>query len=291
MELSYSLPALAALGYSVAAIFSKRALDAGFGVLRLSLIINLLFVPVFALVLLNDSGVTGEMSLLKPVLTGGTFFLGQAFTFAAIRMGDVSVQTPVMGSKAVFVVIIVILLGLESLTGRVIWAAILSMLAVGLLGISGTGPTAVLRTITLALLSSFFFACSDTMVAFWGRDYGGTRFLFLMIASNAMFSFVLVPLFHEPIRLVPRAAWRWGIIAGLLMASQALIMNYSLTTYQNVASANVIYSTRGLWSVLLGIIPLACLHNSSIPKDLKVRSARLVGAALMCLAIYILFSS
>ena len=287
MELSYSLPALAALGYSVAAIFSKRALDAGFGVLRLSLIINLLFVPVFALVLLKDSGVTGEIS----VLTGGTFFLGQAFTFAAIRMGDVSVQTPVMGSKAVFVVIIVILLGLESLTGKVFWAAVLSMLAVALLGFSGTGPTAVLRTITLALLSSLFFACSDTMVAFWGRDYGGTRFLFLMIASNAMFSFLLVPLFHEPIRLVPRAAWRWGIIAGLLMASQALIMNYSLTTYQNVASANVIYSTRGLWSVLLGIIPLACLHNSSIPKDLKVRSARLVGAALMCFAIYILFSS
>mgnify|MGYP000199653938 CR=1 FL=1 len=92
MDLAYSLPALAALGYAVAAVCSKCALMAGFGVLRLAFLINLAFVPVFGLLLWVPSGGPNGIQWFAPVLTGAAFFVGQVFTFAAIRMGDVSVH-------------------------------------------------------------------------------------------------------------------------------------------------------------------------------------------------------
>jgi hypothetical protein len=66
-------------------------------------------------------------------------------------------------------------------------------------------------------------------------------------------------------------------------------LNYSLATYQNVASANVIYSTRGLWSVVLGALPFVLLGGSAERISNLIRILRFIGAVLMCTAIGILF--
>ncbi|MBC8189597.1 MAG: DMT family transporter [Puniceicoccaceae bacterium] len=289
MDLAYSLPALAALGYAVAAVCSKCALMAGFGVLRLAFLINLAFVPVFGLLLWVPSGGPNGIQWFAPVLTGAAFFVGQVFTFAAIRMGDVSVQTPVMGAKAVFVVILAVFLGTELVTMKLVIAAVVSMCAVALLGFTGGKSDRIFLTIGLSLVSAFFFACSDVMVAAWGKSFGSGRFLFLAMTVNALLSFALIPFFRGSVRTISPKAWRWGILAAVLMACQALLLNYGLSTYQNVASANVIYSTRGLWSVLLGLLPFVLLGKRSEVVSSSVRRMRFVGALLMCVAIGVLF--
>ena len=122
MELSYILGLSAGLGYAVAAIFSKRALQLGCGALRLSFIINWVFVPIFGLLLLSGDGTLPQgAALVAPVVTGLLFFLGQILTFAAIRAGDVSLHTPIMGMKAVFVVLLAAFLGTEPVTPA-LWA-------------------------------------------------------------------------------------------------------------------------------------------------------------------------
>jgi drug/metabolite transporter (DMT)-like permease len=289
MDLSYIFPAVAAFGYSLAAVCSKHALSAGFGVLRLALVINWIFVPVFALLLLRHEGLVPDVQWYLPVLTGIAFFLGQVFTFAAIRMGDVSVQTPVMGSKAVFVVLFAVLMGVELIRVNLVVAAVLSMCAVALLGFAGGRSKRIGRTVVLALLSALFFAGSDTMVAAWGGSFGGPLFLLIVIVTNALLSLTLLPFFQEGLRQIPACAWRWGLVAGVMMAGQALILNYSLATYQNVASANVIYSTRGLWSVVLGALPFVLLGGSAERISNLIRILRFIGAVLMCTAIGILF--
>ena len=42
----------------------------------------------------------------KPLAAAVTFFVGQLFTFAALRKGDVSVATPLLGAKVIFVALL-----------------------------------------------------------------------------------------------------------------------------------------------------------------------------------------
>ncbi|MDP4878277.1 MAG: EamA family transporter, partial [Opitutales bacterium] len=173
MDISLIFAAMAAFGYSVAAIFSKQALAQGCGIMRLSFVANLVFVPIFALLLINaPSEPIPWGQIHQPVLTGLLFFLGQIFTFSAIRVGDVSLQTPVMGTKVVFVVLIALFLGTEQVSIQLILASLCSMVAVALLGFSGGGARRVGLTLTLAILSALFYAGSDTMVGAYGSAFG-----------------------------------------------------------------------------------------------------------------------
>jgi drug/metabolite transporter (DMT)-like permease len=292
MEIFHVYAAVAAIGYAIAAILSKQALARGAGVLRLSFVINWLFVLVFATLLWGHEGAIPWSKLHYPFITGFLFFLGQVFTFTAIRFGDVSLQTPVMGTKAVFAVLLAVLLGTEVVTLSMALAAVVSMLGIALLGFSGDGVERVGRTLCLALLSSFFFAGSDTMVGYFAGDFGVPMFLFLAIFSNALFSLGLVPFFRESFREMPRLAWPWILAASVGMALQALLLNYTLATYQNVAAVNVIYTTRGLWSVLFGAIVLYVFFSVGRPAaPPRIFILRLSGAVLMTVAIAILFQS
>lgn len=290
MELFHINTAIAALGYALAATLSKRTLSQGVGILRLSFIMNWVFVPVFSIVLLSHKGSIPWTQLQFPVLTGLLFFLGQVFTFAAIRFGDVSLQTPVMGTKAVFTVLIAVLLGTEVVSVPIAMASLLSMLGVALLGFSGDGVERVGRSLCLALASSFFFAGSDTMVGYYAGGFGVPMFLFLTILVNALLSCLLIPFFSEPIRRMPSSAWSSIIVASLFMAAQALLLNYTLGRYQHVAVINVIYSTRGLWSVLLGVLALGFFAQlGKHAASRRIFILRMSGALLMCLGIMILF--
>jgi drug/metabolite transporter (DMT)-like permease len=290
MEPYYMNAAIAALGYAVAATLSKQALGRGAGILRISFVMNWVFVPVFATLLWSHEGAIPWSKVQYPAITGLLFFLGQVFTFAAIRFGDVSLQTPVMGTKAVFAVVIAVCLGTELVSIPMAVAAIVSMLGVGLLGFSGDGVERVGRTLALALLSSFFFAGSDTMVGFFAGGFGVPMFLFIAMVVNALLSCCLVPFFKEPLSAVSAKAWPWILAASLLMAGQALLLNYTLGRYQNVAAINVIYSTRGLWSVVFGALSLQLMMAPGRPTaPQRIFLLRMGGAVLMCLAIAILF--
>jgi len=70
---------------------------------------------------------------------------------------------------------------------------------------------------------------------------------------------------------------------------QAVLLNYTIGRFQNVASINIIYSSRGLWSVLLAV-PLAILLG--LPREgvsKRILMQRLIGASLMSVAILLVF--
>jgi drug/metabolite transporter (DMT)-like permease len=291
MDISLIFSGLAAFGYTIAAIFSKQALAEGCGVLRLSFVINLVFIAVFAVLLVDASSEPIPWRLIHlPILTGLLFFLGQVFTFSAIRMGDVSLQTPIMGTKVVFVVLIALWLGTEQVTLQLILAAVLSMIAIALLGFSGGGAKRVGLTLVLALSSSLFFAGSDTMVGAYGSVFGLPKFLFIAILVNGLLSFLMIPFFKGSLLQITPKAWPWVLLAAFGMGLQALLLNYTLARYQNVSAINVIYSSRGLWSVFFAI-PVAILL--SLPRErltARMLWQRGIGALLLCVAIATVFS-
>lgn len=290
METYHLSALLAAFVYSVSAVFSKTALTRGCGIMRLSFVMNLTFALVFVLALSWQVEPIAPGQLYQPLLTGLFFFIAHVFTFAAIRMGDVSLQTPVMGTKAIFVAVLAVIFGLQEVTWSLGAAAVLAAAAVGLLGFSGGRARRVGLTIGLSLCSAFFFACSDQMVSVYGEAFGKRSFLIITMLCNAALSFTLIPFFNGRLRDISRPARRFVFIASLGMALQALLLNYTIASSGQVVAINILYSARGLFSVLLGLLLGWLLTSKLESRGGLVSALRLVGALLISCAIVIVLS-
>ena len=89
-------------------------------------------------------------------------------------------------------------------------------------------------------------------------------------------------------RDLDRRAWPWLLGGSLLTGLQAVFLTFSIGTWGHAAAANVIYSSRGLWSVIaIATIGYAFSHQEyAAPRS--VQRMRLVGAVLMSAAIAVL---
>src|SRR5688572_11842796 len=128
------VPLGAGLGYAVAALLLKRGSE-GAGPWRVAFVTNWIIAALFSLGWLSPAAPPATLShLAHAALSGSLFFVGQIFTFLALSRGDVSVATPVLGSKIVFVAFFTVLLGAETID-RAMWLAVLlTAAATALLG-------------------------------------------------------------------------------------------------------------------------------------------------------------
>jgi hypothetical protein len=105
-------------------------------------------------------------------------------------------------------------------------------------------------TTTTALGSAAFFAVTDTAIQAWGDGFGGWSFLALQFAGLGAFSLLLLPFFGLRSLRAPSAAWKW-IFAGIgLSGFQALIITCTIAFWKNAVGVNVVYATRGFWSIV-----------------------------------------
>ena len=295
------LPLASALGYVVAVLLVKRASAYGVGLWRTAFVSNVAMGLCFAPLWLLGGAEVAAGRLWQPAVCAALFFAGQIFTFAALA-GDVSLATPVLGLKILFVAGASSLLLSDAV--RPAWwvAAALATAAVALLqstprgtpataagggraGPGGTGQAAG-RTILFAALAALAFALSDVLVQRFAKAWGAGRLLPLMFGLVTVFSFGLIPVFQAPLRVVPRAAWRWLAPGSLLLAVQAAGMAYTLGTHGRATVVNVLYSTRGLWSVLaVGLLGgwLGTAGERKLPRAVFAR--RLAGSGLLLAAV------
>lgn len=285
MKLHLLFPLLSSLLYVVGVLFMKQCAG-GVGVWRTSFVVNmataLLFIPVLAF--------GGEWrpwtEHWQPAVTGLMFIGGQTFTFVALKRGDVSVATPVMGLKTVLVALLVpIILG-ETVSGRVWISAGMSAVGIGLLNVArGARHHHVLSTILLSGIAAASFAMFDVLVTRFAPVWGIGRFLPAMLAWVTVFSFLFIPLFSAPLRAIPAGARRplaWG---AFFIALQGLVLICALGRYGDAAAMNVVYSSRGLWSVAAVWAVGHWFGNEEKALGPEVLRGRAAGAALMLGAI------
>ena len=91
-----------------------------------NLIIGLCFLP---LIFLEKQSIPWE-HILYPLITGAAFFIGSWFTFIAIHRGDVSLVTPLMGSKVIFVALFALVLASQPPSSALIFASVLSAIGI-----------------------------------------------------------------------------------------------------------------------------------------------------------------
>ncbi len=273
-------PLGSSLGYVVAMLLVKRIWRTTF---ISNVIVGICFAPLWLL-----GGHVIDWSLIwQPLLPGALFFVGQIFTFLAQTKGDVSIATPMMGIKVLMVALASTLLLAEGIPLKWWIAAALSTLGVILLS-QGGGVQKHQRvglTIAFAAAASCSFATADVLIQKWTSHWGAGRFLPIMFGSVAISAFGLIPLFRAPLSAVPRDAWKWLIPGAVIMAVQAAVLVLSLSVWGDATSANIIYSSRGLWSVIAVWLVGHWFKNEEQHLGAAVLRWRLSGAAAMLAAI------
>ncbi len=280
--------------YVAGALVLKRASDLGADVWRTARITNVMSALVALLLLFFDGAIPSPSLWWHPPFAATLFFSGQILTLLALNTGDVSVATPVLGLKIVLVAVLSTLLIGDPIGTRLWTAAALSSVAIALLNLSpGHAHRRVGRTILLAGLGATSYAGFDVLVQKWSPAWGTGRFLPIAMASAVIYSLPLRR-FEAP-RDVRRAgpldppasdpATPWLFAGAMIFATQGLMFITSISLYRQVTSANVLYASRGLWSVVAVWAIGHWFANREQHLGARVLVWRFVGAILLMAAI------
>jgi drug/metabolite transporter (DMT)-like permease len=281
-------PFLSSLLYVLGVLLLKRAVDFRVGVWRTSFVSNVVAALVF-LVLLPMGGEVRWAEWWQPALVALLFFAGQVLTFLALDRGDVSVVTPAMGVKTVCVAWFSTLLLGVTLPWQLWASAVVSFLAIALLNKQGKLKVqpGLWLTLTYALAAAVAYALFDVLVQKWSPAWGAGRFLPIMFGFCALFSLGFIPLFKAPLSQIPGAAWPWLMGGALCVAVQAVSLITTMAVFGDATAVNVIYSARGLWSVVAVLLVGHWFHNQEQKLEPTVLKWRLMGAGMMTAAIIV----
>ena len=285
------LPLVSAVLYVVAALMLKRASDLGANVWRSTRIINYTQALIAAPLLLLGGHAPAPSLWFQPAVGGLVFFSGQVFTLLALNHGDVSVATPVLGLKIVLVALMSVVLIGDPIGARLWTAAALSSLAIALLNVSPGGThRRVGTTILLAALGGASYACFDVLVQKWSPLWGTGLFIPLAMAWGALYSLTLP---RDPAEARQNQASEGGQARGggwlaagaVCFAVQGLMFMVAVSIYRQATSANVLYSSRGLWSVVAVWAVGHWFTNREQHLGAGVLVWRFIGAVLLMAAI------
>src|SRR3954470_7702463 len=281
------IPVACALMYVIGAMAVKRATAFGVGVWRTSFLSNIALAVLFVPVWFRYGGQLHPWTdYWQPGLTALFFFSGQALTFLALRAGDVSVTTPVMGTKVILVALFSSLLRVGEVPLRWWIGAGLSTAAIALLHLGGEARhRRVGRTVLLAFASAASFSFGDVLLQKWVPAWGAGNYFPPMFLLVGALSGAFVPFFRAPLTAMPAAAWRWLGPGALLLAVNNAVFVLAIVLAGGATVANIIYSIRGLFSVVLVWAIGHWFTNDEKHLGARVLRLRLIGASLMVTAI------
>ncbi|MCF6314251.1 MAG: DMT family transporter [Verrucomicrobiales bacterium] len=282
------IPFFCAAIYSLSTLFLKRAMHDGAPPLYsfhiTNLIVGVCFLP---LILLEKQDIAWHL-IHQPLIAGVAFFIGSWFTFIAIHRGDVSLVTPLMGAKVIFVALLAAALTSRALSTPLILASLLSAIGIAVMGAKDFAHSKhAALTVGLALSRAAVFALCDVLVGKWAPGFGPMAFLTLSTIGLAIVSLIALIIMAKKSRSwQPSAPTRaWVIYSALMVAGQAIGMGYILSTNSDTTGINVIYGARGLWVIILiaAIGPL--LGNKERQLAKHVFLYRFIGTLLLSAAI------
>lgn len=288
MSLPLLLPLAAALLYAAAALCVKVALGRGVTTLDVLFHSNLLLAALFLPLAFFGQGDWNAARLPWALLAGSFFFLGQVGTFRSLQSGDVSIATPALAVKVVFVALLSLLVP-GSRPDPDLWLAVFLTMT-GMLLLHRGPATAVSRplpTLAWALFAAFSFAAADIVVQVGAPMAGFTLFMPVMFGTVAALSLpLLAPARRRRARAgrAPGAA-RWAAAGIVLLGLQALGMGTTIGLFGDATSANVVYSSRGLWSLLLLALVAHHLGIKDSVRDRRTLASRVVGSILILAAV------
>jgi hypothetical protein len=102
---------------------------------------------------------------------------------------------------------------------------------------------------------------------------------------NALLSFGLIFRFSAPLSKVPTKAWPWLTGGSALLGIQSITFVCTLAIFGKATTANIVYASRGLLSVILVWMIGHWFKNSEQHLAPAVMRWRMAGALMMMSAI------
>jgi uncharacterized membrane protein len=304
------LPLGAAFGYALGALAIQRALGLGASVAVVNLVCNLVMGLLFQALWLLPGAAFPLHWVLCPVLCGGLFFLGQIMTFRAIKAGDASVSTPILGTKVLFVALFAVLLTGIPLPVSWWWACLMASTGIALISYGGHGSGSGLgKAILWSLGAAAVFALTDVLVQTGVPKVGYARFAPIMFGAMSLLSFSFLP---EALKSgifvgtkessVERGHHHggfrsWLLGGSMLLSVQALALYSAIGMYGSATMTNILYGSRCLWSVILLWLITVLMIRSGHPDHEhathlhRAMARRLTGAVLLVLAMALVLRS
>ncbi len=278
----YSLALAAGAIYALSAVFSKRALQCGAGTFR-SLVwsnwaIAVCFIPYPFIAASPLSWVDIKLGGIVGIL----FFFAQMACFVALRAGDASIVTSVMGSKSLFVALCIVLLGFNDGFPAKIWiAAGLACVAVAMLGWPSKAHKPSMLSLGLAIYTAATFGLVDALVPHFAKQGDPHNVLFSMVTTLGLLSFPVIPLCRGKFMGWRKEADKWLLWGSVLVAGQAVLMSYAIGFFNVPTEANILYASRGVWSIVFAMLLGKTIGLADGSMDRQVATRRLVGASLL----------
>jgi len=278
------LPLAAAFIYAVASMLLKQALVEGAHPMACFHVNNwagtLVFIP---LGFLEKQTVPWSL-WIAPVGVGIMFFVGSWFTFIAMQRGDVSLVTPVLGSKVVFVAAATSLLIAGGMSALMWIAAVLTTGGIFMMSATDFKTPRGARLagpVSMALVSASFFALADVVMQKFAPQFGGRMFLAVMSGTNGLLSAAVMLLgFNRPPIPWSRAT-AWSVAGSVLVASQSFLMGLALAFHSDAIGVNVVYATRGLWSLMVVALLGPLIGNRERHDSGRAYGVRIAAALLL----------
>jgi drug/metabolite transporter (DMT)-like permease len=277
------IPLVAAILYALAAMFLKRALAGGGGPWRVTFACNMVMMTGYQACWLVHTQGFSRLGAFHAALAGCAFFAGQVFTFLALSKGDVSVVTPILGTKVIWVAAFSMLLTGTRHSPHLWIAVFLTALGAAILGYQpGIHPRRVLLSIAASLATSCSFGLTDVLVQKYSPQWGFGSFIPTMFIFVGLLSLGFLP-------LMKKGPWApgWVGAGAVLLAVQALGLAFALTKYQQATRINILYNSRGLWTVTLIWAFGHWIGNTERDGGSRIMLRRLGGAGLLVVAIFI----
>lgn len=289
------LALLTAFLYSIAAILLKQALMHGCNPWQANFCANLAIMALaqFMWFFATPSRILQHWGIA--LAAGFIAAIGQFFAFIALLRGDASVATPLLGTKVVGVALFSPFFLGQSISPS--WWAGVALSTAGVFVISASQPLPAhpqrsrdpFLTVFYSLLAAACFALNDLALAYGSRLAGTAGTLAMANLTLGIITAVVYPLlFGKRLFLRPPShSLKWLGSGSLFLAMQSLGMGIAVAASGKPTVANILYSSRCVWSVLLAW--LIAHHIGSAEAKLKHTQMllRTAGATMLFIAILI----
>ncbi len=281
-------PLICGFIYPISVLIIKQVMPRFGGVWRVTFVSNLAMAAVVLPWMISAPAPTADAVWWQPFISGCVFWLGQVFTFLALSKGDASVATPLMGTKVIFVALLTVFLMQQMIPLRLWMAAGLTSLALLLLCKTGKKPNPDHHqgiTAIYAFLSALCFALTDVLTQKFTPFWGVRLFAPLIFLVLALLSFSFIPFFKGKFSEAPARSWILLLAASVLLAGVGLAMCYVIGTYGQATVVNVVYNSRGMFSVIIVWAVGHWFGSRENEVGHRVMGWRLAGAILLLSAI------
>lgn len=284
-----ALALVSALIYTVASLLLKGALERGASAGQVNVWVNVAMAAIVQPLWLLDRPDLPNAPLWQPLSCSLIFFLGQILTFTSLSRGDVSLATPLLGTKILFVTAMNALFFRSAVSLRWWLAALAASVSVALIAGGPRGRTrALLLTVGCALAAAFCYSLTDVLIQHWGSAHDNAVFPPVMFGAAGVVSVVFYGLMDRSAFRTPAAARPLLLGGAVFFGTQIVLFYFALVWTRDATLANVVYSSRTVWSVAAAWIGGRLLGLRDREAGTATLRRRLLGALLLFAAIILI---